>query len=255
MAPGSVQDELRSQGEPLDAGARAFMERRFDRSFSDVRVHTGPQAAASAKDIGALAYTTGNHVVFGNGRYAPDTRAGMRLLAHELTHVVQQQSTAQSGAPELHIAADERSSQLEQIADTNANAIVPDGHASTSSALGSAAPQSMIQRQDDGGMTPTAAEGDSATATGGGMGGGGMTPTGGKQSECLAMGCPLFTRCDDGRVCDVIDCGKGKCPTCPDIFANLLFKAWCSFKCEPHGAAFMFVTHFGGFTIGPFCLD
>jgi Domain of unknown function (DUF4157) len=59
-------------------------------NFSDVRIHTDSRAADSARAVGARAYTVGNHVVFGAGRYTPRTREGMLLLAHELTHVQQQ---------------------------------------------------------------------------------------------------------------------------------------------------------------------
>lgn len=66
------------------------MEERFAHDFSDVRVHSGPQAAESAEALHARAYAVGNHLVFGHGRYAPTTSDGQVLLAHELTHVVQQ---------------------------------------------------------------------------------------------------------------------------------------------------------------------
>jgi hypothetical protein len=89
-APPIVHEVLRSPGMPLDLHSRAFMEARFGRSFENVRVHTGPRAAASARAIGAKAYTAGRNVVFGEGRYAPHSSAGQRLLAHELTHVAQQ---------------------------------------------------------------------------------------------------------------------------------------------------------------------
>lgn len=69
---------------------RADMEGRFGRDFSAVRVHTDDGSAQSARDVQALAYTVGHDVVFAGGRYAPGTRDGRRLLAHELTHVVQQ---------------------------------------------------------------------------------------------------------------------------------------------------------------------
>ncbi|MEO5558131.1 MAG: DUF4157 domain-containing protein [Dokdonella sp.] len=85
-------------GRPLDAPARHFMERRFDRDFSGVRVHTDSSAADSAERIQAHAYTFGNDIVFGAGRYSPDTSAGQRLLAHELTHVVQQRAGRSSQA-------------------------------------------------------------------------------------------------------------------------------------------------------------
>ncbi|MEP7012875.1 MAG: DUF4157 domain-containing protein [Acidobacteriota bacterium] len=81
---------LRSSAPPLDAGTLGFMESRFGRDFSQVRVHTGTQAADSARVVNAQAYTVGRDVVFGAGEYAPGTIAGRRLLAHELTHVVQQ---------------------------------------------------------------------------------------------------------------------------------------------------------------------
>ncbi|RRB18416.1 DUF4157 domain-containing protein [Larkinella knui] len=91
-APSAVHQVLQAGGQPLDSGARSFLEPRFGRDFSGVRVHTGPQAAESAQEIGARAYTVGNHVVFGSGHYAPHTNRGRALLAHELTHVVQQGS-------------------------------------------------------------------------------------------------------------------------------------------------------------------
>lgn len=81
---------LAESGRPLDPGARAFMEPRFGHDFSQVRVHTGSQAGESARSLDALAYTLGNDIVFGPGQYSPATTAGQRLLAHELTHVVQQ---------------------------------------------------------------------------------------------------------------------------------------------------------------------
>jgi len=77
-------------GSPLDRATRTTMEARFSRDFSDVRVHTDADAARSAKSINAHAYTVGSDIVFGADRYAPSTASGQHLLAHELTHVVQQ---------------------------------------------------------------------------------------------------------------------------------------------------------------------
>jgi hypothetical protein len=94
--PDSVAQTLGSAGQPLDAGSRSFFEPRFGRDLSHVRVHSGGQAARSARDVHAHAYTVGRDVVFGAGKYAPNTWRGRRLLAHELTHVVQQ--TGQSGS-------------------------------------------------------------------------------------------------------------------------------------------------------------
>jgi hypothetical protein len=79
-----------SAGQPLDSSVRRFLEPRFGVDFSQVRVHTGTEAAASAKTLEAQAYTVGRNIVFGVGRYQPATVMGKRLLAHELTHVVQQ---------------------------------------------------------------------------------------------------------------------------------------------------------------------
>lgn len=92
--PPIVHDVLHSSGQRLDRATRSFMESRFGHDFSGVRVHTDDRAAASARSVNALAYTVGRDVVFGAGQYAPATMAGKRLLAHELTHVVQQGSGA-----------------------------------------------------------------------------------------------------------------------------------------------------------------
>jgi hypothetical protein len=106
-----VADVLGSAGQPLDAGTRALMETRLGHDFGHVRVHTGAQAAQSARAVGALAYTVGRQVVFDANQYQPSTSAGRRLLAHELTHVVQQggdsrfQGKLEVGSPD---SADER---------------------------------------------------------------------------------------------------------------------------------------------------
>jgi outer membrane protein OmpA-like peptidoglycan-associated protein len=89
-APPIVHEVLRSPGQPLDRATRSFFESRFDRNFSNVRIHTGARAAASARQVNALAYTVGSNVVFNAEQFAPNTVHGQRLLAHELAHVVQQ---------------------------------------------------------------------------------------------------------------------------------------------------------------------
>jgi hypothetical protein len=85
-----VHKALNAPGRPLESGARTAMESRFGYDFSRVRVHTDARAAESARSVKARAYTVGNDVVFGEGQYANETAAGRHLLAHELTHVVQQ---------------------------------------------------------------------------------------------------------------------------------------------------------------------
>lgn len=88
----AVNELLRNgNGRPLDASVRAFMESRFNHDFSQVRVHTDAAAAQSAEAVSAKAYTVGNDIVFKSGMYTPETVIGRHLLAHELTHVIQQQ--------------------------------------------------------------------------------------------------------------------------------------------------------------------
>jgi hypothetical protein len=87
--PASVHSALGSSGAPLPASMRAFFEPRFGMDLGHVRVHTDGEAQQSARDVHALAYTVGSHVVFSADRYAPSTSHGQRLLAHELAHVVQ----------------------------------------------------------------------------------------------------------------------------------------------------------------------
>ncbi|HEX7239158.1 MAG TPA: DUF4157 domain-containing protein [Longimicrobiaceae bacterium] len=98
---GHVDDVVRASGQPLDRATRVFMESRFGQDFGGVRVHTGARASDSARELGALAYTVGRDVVFRSGAYAPGSSAGRQLLAHELTHVVQQGGEAYtpSGGP------------------------------------------------------------------------------------------------------------------------------------------------------------
>jgi uncharacterized protein DUF4157 len=89
-APASVATVLTARGEPLDAATRAFMEPHLGADLGAVRIHRDDNAAQSARDIQAVAYTVGHNVVFGHGQYAPHTNAGRRLLAHELVHTIQQ---------------------------------------------------------------------------------------------------------------------------------------------------------------------
>ena len=89
-APSMVEDVLATPGQPLAESARTALEPRFGHDFGEVRVHDDSNAAESALAVNALAYTVGSHIVFGKGQYAPGTSQGDYLLAHELTHVVQQ---------------------------------------------------------------------------------------------------------------------------------------------------------------------
>jgi Domain of unknown function (DUF4157) len=93
-APPIAREVLRSSGRPLDASTRDFMEPRFGHDFSRVRVHAESDAAAAARAVQARAYTIGRDIVFGSGEYAPSATEGKTLLAHELSHVVQQRRVA-----------------------------------------------------------------------------------------------------------------------------------------------------------------
>jgi Domain of unknown function (DUF4157) len=95
-APPIVHEALRGPSAPLDADTRSVMEQRLGADLSRVRVHTDDQAAASARALNAAAYTVGNSIVFGTGRYTPHQEEGRNLLAHELVHTFQQ---GRVGAP------------------------------------------------------------------------------------------------------------------------------------------------------------
>ena len=95
----------RKGGQPLPDPVRSFLEPRFGHSFSDVRVHVGPDASALAEDANARAFTVGRHIVFGSGEYHPSAEQGLRLIAHELTHVMQQRGGLHSVQREVDTAA------------------------------------------------------------------------------------------------------------------------------------------------------
>ena len=85
-------NSLKGGGRPLPKSTRAFFEPRFDRDFSNVRVHTDSKVSETAKAVNAQVFTTGSNIAFAQGKYDPETSSGKRLLAHELTHVVQQRN-------------------------------------------------------------------------------------------------------------------------------------------------------------------
>ncbi|WP_437993260.1 eCIS core domain-containing protein [Sorangium sp. So ce145] len=119
-APPIVGDVLAEPGEPLDPGVRGRMEAAFGHDFSAVRVHTDARADAAAGGIDALAFTSGAHIVFGAGQYAPRSRAGQWLIAHELAHTVQQRG--ERGRPARRPAVGPAGGALEREADAAADA-------------------------------------------------------------------------------------------------------------------------------------
>jgi hypothetical protein len=116
-----VHDVLRSSSQPLDVSTRSFMEPRLGHDFSRVRIHTDAKAAESARALNALAYTVGRDVVFGAGQYAPNTPHGQKLLAHELTHVAQQNGMAFQPGRALRVGAPD--DLFEHQAEANAHSV------------------------------------------------------------------------------------------------------------------------------------
>jgi Domain of unknown function (DUF4157) len=142
---------LRSPGGALDSGTREFMEAGFGYDFSSVRVHNDTAAADSSRSIDANAYTIGQDVVFGAGKYSPGSSEGRRLIAHELTHVVQQSSSA-AAAPGLsdgELAISEPSDDSEQIAESSASDIMSGG--ALGQAVGESPGAAAVQRDEDEG--------------------------------------------------------------------------------------------------------
>ncbi|HEX6288937.1 MAG TPA: DUF4157 domain-containing protein [Herpetosiphonaceae bacterium] len=105
---------LRSSGQPLDAATRTDMEARFGHDFSRVRVHTGRQAAAAAQVLQARAFTSGSDMFFRPGEFMPQTGEGRRLLAHELTHTLQQGRSA----PTIQRAPDDKAAAADPLCAT-----------------------------------------------------------------------------------------------------------------------------------------
>lgn len=152
--PSPVTDVVGSgRGQPLDGETRSFMEARLGHDFGDVRVHTGSRAGESAKAVQANAYTVGRDVVFGSGQWSPGTDGGRRMLAHELTHVVQQAAGPVDGTPapggiRMSDPADRFEREAERVAD-QVMAAPPD--AQREAAEDEEQPQlSAVQRQAEG---------------------------------------------------------------------------------------------------------
>jgi Zn-dependent peptidase ImmA (M78 family) len=120
----TVRETLSSPGQPLDAATRAYMEPRIGHDFSKVRVHTDAKAAESAQAVHAAAYTIGPDIAFGAEQYTPETSEGRRLLAHELTHVVQQER----GAVQGHAGFRQSEDIYEQEADVVARSVLSEQH-------------------------------------------------------------------------------------------------------------------------------
>ncbi len=148
IAPPIVHEVLGSLGQPLDLPTRSFMEPRFQYDFSQVRVHADQRAAESAHDLHALAYTVGREVIFGAGQYSPSTDPGKKLLAHELTHVVQQGGASIRSGTVLPMGTPRQ--PLERQAGATAQAPVGSVSAVPSAALNSLTIQRTVTQQGTG---------------------------------------------------------------------------------------------------------
>jgi Domain of unknown function (DUF4157)/Annexin/Lysine-specific metallo-endopeptidase len=150
--PPVVHEVLNSPGQLLDAGTRAFMEPRFGHDFSQVRVHTDGRAAESARAVNALAYAVGRDIVFGSGQYSPGTSEGRRLMAHELTHVVQQGAGIQGLQGKLEVT--DPGDRAEQEAESVSSAI---WHGKSFTTISGAAKQ-IAREVSDAPVTPETVE-------------------------------------------------------------------------------------------------
>jgi Domain of unknown function (DUF4157) len=112
----AVERVVRTPGSPLPDPVRSDMEQGFGRSFSRVRIHDDPRAAASAQAIGAHAFTVGNHIAFNRGQFQPATESGRLLLAHELAHTVQQSGASHAQAPRISQPGDRHEVQADHAA-------------------------------------------------------------------------------------------------------------------------------------------
>jgi len=115
QAPPIVHQVLRSPGQTLDPETRAFFESRFDRDFSGVRIHADSPAAESARAVNALAYTVGRDIAFAPDKFAPATAEGRVLLAHELTHVVQQHGNLAPGPGRISAPGDSAEAEAASV--------------------------------------------------------------------------------------------------------------------------------------------
>lgn len=140
MGAAIANSGLRTSGAPLDATVRTSVEPLLGKDFSNVRVHTDADAAASAQALGAAAYTAGNAITFAAGRYQPESTEGRRLLTHELAHIAQ---PAASSAAIFSQPGDASEREADRVADTVA---------AGGSARPSVAATGVIQRQPLPGM-------------------------------------------------------------------------------------------------------
>jgi Domain of unknown function (DUF4157) len=165
-----VEDVVSSGGEPLADDVRSDMEARLGHDFGDVRVHRDAAADESAKAVNASAYTVGSHLVFQGSTFEPQTQEGRRILAHELTHVVQQRGGPVAGTPAgggltVSDPSDRFEQEAERIADRAVTGPVAalEVHDLPEERRNTGVARSVVQRDDD---KPKPATLDEALRTG-----------------------------------------------------------------------------------------
>jgi hypothetical protein len=161
-----VHDVVGSGGSPLDTSTRETMESRFGgQDFGDVRVHTGGGAHDSAKSVNAQAYTVGSNIVFQNDKYDPGSSAGQHMLAHELTHVVQQRSGPVEGTEAGGgVKISDPSDRFEREAADNADRVMSDPGPQAAAPAVAAPAAPSVQRHADGDEAMVQTIPDSAAA-------------------------------------------------------------------------------------------
>jgi Domain of unknown function (DUF4157) len=137
-------ERSRGGGQTLDAGVRRQMESAFGADFSGVRVHTGAESHSLNRAVNAIAFTTGQDIFFRNGAYDPASSSGRELLAHELTHVVQQGGRA---IVQGKLVVGEPDDAYEQEADQVARSITANLDQFPASLAVGAAPSVTVHRQ------------------------------------------------------------------------------------------------------------
>ena len=203
-APPIVYDVLRAPGQPLDTESRDFMEARFGYDFSGVRVHSDEQAHRSADETDAEAYTVGQDIVFASGRYSPHSEGGRELLAHELTHVVQQGFTGPGATGAITMG---KHDEHETSADTTAQAVVSGAGPTLTRARATGVASVGLQRQE--------AEGEEAGNQGKA---GGTTSKAPCLEELVGEDVPSLLQ---AGVLTVIEFGGASCKPCQRLKAQL----------------------------------
>lgn len=159
-APPIVSEVISGSGGPLDADTRQFMEDRIGHDFGAVQLHTDSKAAASADSINALAYTTGNHIVFKENQYQPQTDSGKRLLAHELVHTIQQgDGTVKRLADKGASVCDAPQEPLKTVAGPEKETDIPGNHPAKTSVKA----KEPVNAETAGGAQPAEAASSAAT--------------------------------------------------------------------------------------------